>query len=249
MARATLAVLLAAGAGTRLRPLTDTLPKCLLEIGGRTLLDYQLQALARHGLEDILVVTGHGAEEIQRRTAGRLRTIHNPDYAATNNLHSLWAARREFAGRDFLCLHADLLFHPDILAPCLASPADVTVVLDRALVEETMKARVEGDEVLEIGKNIPREKMFGTFPGIARFSPAASAALPAVLHTMAEKAEYRNAYFTACLPELKARGFPAKYTLTGGLPWAEIDSKADWEHARLDVFPKLSPVYSPARRA
>ena len=80
MAGNILAVLLAAGTGSRLRPLTDTLPKCLLEVGGRPLLDYQLEALAAHGVTDVLVVTGHAAGEITRRYP-RLRTVHDPEYA------------------------------------------------------------------------------------------------------------------------------------------------------------------------
>jgi len=238
MARDILGVLLAAGTGSRLRPLTDNLPKCLLEVGGRPLLDYQLEALATHGVEDILVVTGHAAGEITRRYP-RLRTLHDPEYATTNNLHSLWAARREFAGRDFVCLHTDLLFHPAILGPCLESRADVGVALDRALVEETMKARVEDDRVVEISKSIPRAKMFGTFLGIARFSARAAAALPDVLGSLVAREENRQAYFTACVPALAAKGFPATFTLTEGLPWVEIDSLADLQRASESVFPLL----------
>jgi choline kinase len=238
MARDILGVLLAAGTGSRLRPLTDKLPKCLLEVGGRPLLDYQIEALAAHGVEDLLIVTGHAAGEITRRYP-RLRAIHDPEYAVTNNLHSLWAARREFAGRDFVCLHTDLLFHPAILGPCLASAADVGVVLDRALVEETMKARVEAERVLEISKSIPRAKMFGTFLGIARFSVRAAAALPGVLDSLVAREENRQAYFTACLPALASRDFPATYTLTEDLPWVEIDSPADFERASRDVLPLL----------
>ena len=238
MAGNILAVLLAAGTGSRLRPLTDNLPKCLLEVGGRPLLDYQLEALAAHGVTDLLVVTGHAAGEIRRRYP-RLRTVHDPKYAATNNLHSLWTARREFAGREFVCLHTDLLFHPAILGPCLDSRADVCVLLDPTLVEETMKARVEDNRVVEIGKNIPKEKMFGTFLGIARFSARAAAALPGVLDSLLTREENRQAYFTACLPALAAKAFTTGYTLTEGLPWVEIDSTADLRYASDDVLPRL----------
>lgn len=244
MAARTLAVLLAAGAGTRLRPLTDTCPKCLLEVGSRPLLDYQLEALAAAGIEDILVVTGHGADQIAARYGNRLRTLYNPDFARTNNLHSLWAARQEFAGRDLLCLHTDLLFHPALLPSCLRNRADVCVVLDRALVEETMKARVENDQVVEIGKNIPPEKVFGTFLGLARFSPAASAVLPEVLGLLAQEEKHRQSYFTASLPPLAARGLRIGYTLTEGLPWIEIDTGADLDRAARDVLPCLLPARS-----
>lgn len=237
----TLALILAAGAGTRLRPLTDTRPKCLLEIGGRPLLDYQLDALAAQGVEEVLVVTGHEAEQIRRRYAGRLQTLYDPDYPTTNNLHSLWTARRQVAGRDVVCLHADVLFHPAILQSCLESPSDVTVILDRVLVEETLKARVEDDCVQEVGKEIPPEKVFGTFLGIARFSPPASAVLPEVLEALLRENAHRQSYFTACLPALRARGFHVGYTLTNGQAWIEIDFSADLDRAAAEILPLLVP--------
>ena len=196
-----MAVILAAGGGTRLRPLTHSRPKCLLEVGGQPLLDYLLEALAAH------------------------------------------------AGRDFLCLHADLLFHPAILAPCLAAKNEVTVVLDRTLVEETLKARVEGDHVVEIAKNIPGEKMFGTFLGIARFSPRASALLPEVLDSLVAEESNRQRYFTHCLPALAERGCPPGYTLTDGHPWIEIDVAEDLERASAIILPRLNATREKAFRA
>lgn len=234
-----LAVILAAGAGTRLRPRTEKIPKCLLEVGGRALLDYQLDALAANGVRDILVVTGFGAEQIISCYGSRIHTVHNPDFETTNNLHSLWAARREFAGRDFLCLHADVLFHPAMLPPLLVSEADACMLLDRELVEETMKARLEGDRVAEIGKAIPREKQSGTFLGIARFAPAASAILPEVLDALVADPSHRNDYFIACLPALAARGLRVEPVWTQGLPWIEIDFESDFTRARQEVLPRI----------
>jgi choline kinase len=240
-----LAVILAAGAGTRLRPRTERVPKCLLKLGGRALLDYQLDALAAAGIRDVLLVTGFAAEQILARfrlpaqAGSRIRTAHNPDFETTNNLHSLWAARAEFAGRDFLCLHADVLFHPALLGPLLENRADAAMLLDPELVEETMKARLEGNRVVEIGKNIPREKQAGTFLGIARFAPAASAALPEVLDALVADPGRRNDYFVACIPALAARGLRVEPVWTQGLPWIEIDIESDYDRAAKEVLPRL----------
>ncbi|MGH9805111.1 MAG: NTP transferase domain-containing protein [Candidatus Acidiferrales bacterium] len=223
----TLAVILAAGAGTRLRPLTEDRPKCLLEAGGRALLDYQLDALAANDVREVLVVTGFCAEQIVERYGTRVRALYDSEYETTNNLHSLWTARRELAGRDVLCLHADVLFHPAILPPCLEAEHDVTAVLDRALVEETMKARVEEHRVVEIGKRIPPAKQFGTFLGIARFAPAASTALVDALEKLVEDEAHRQSYFVACLPLLARQGLQIGYSLTEGLAWIEIDTLED----------------------
>lgn len=234
-----LAVILAAGAGSRLRPRTERVPKCLLEVGGRTLLDYQLDALAAHGIRDALVVTGFEAEQVLRRYRSRLRTVHNPDYESTNNLYSLWAARRELAGRDFLCLHADVLFHPAMLRGLLESDADACVLLDSQWVEETMKARLEGDRVVEIGKSIPRERVAGTFLGLARFSSRISTALPEVLDSLVADPMNRHAYFTSCIPALGARGFHVGCAWTAGLPWVEIDFEQDLDRATREVLPQI----------
>lgn len=240
MAADTLAVILAAGAGTRLRPLTDNRPKCLLEVGGRALLDFQLEALEANGVRDVLVVTGFCAEQIVARYGARVRTLYDPEYETTNNLHSLWSARRELAGRNVLCLHADVLFPPALLRPCMEAAHDVTAVLDRALVEETMKARVEGERVVEIGKNIPVEKQFGTFLGIARFAPSASTALVDALETLVANPAYQQSYFVACIPRLVSDGLNVGFALTGGLPWVEIDTVEDLRASDivLQRFPK-----------
>jgi choline kinase len=236
---ADLAVILAAGAGTRLRPRTERVPKCLLEVGGRALLDYQLDALAAHGLRDILVVTGFAAEQILSRYGDRIRTVHNPDFDSTNNLRSLWAARSEFAGRDFLCLHADVLFHPAMLAPLLESRADAAMLLDQELVEETMKARLEGGRVAEISKNIVTEKQGGTFLGLARFANSASSALPEVLDNLVADPAHKNAYFVACIPPLAARGLRIEPVWAQRLPWIEIDVESDYDRAAREVLPGL----------
>ena len=234
-----LAVILAAGAGTRLRPRTERVPKCLLEVGGRTLLEYQLDALAANGLRDILIVTGFGAEQILARFGRRIRAVHNPDFESSNNLRSLWVARGEFAGRDFLCLHADVLFHPAMLRPLLESNADAAMLLDPELVEETMKARLDGDRVAEIGKAIPREKQGGTFLGIARFAPTASAALPDILDSLVADPGRRNDYFISCIPALAARGLRVEPAWTQALPWIEIDFESDFDRAGRDVLPRI----------
>ena len=235
-----LAVILAAGAGTRLRPRSERVPKCLLEVGGRALLDYQLDALGRNGVRDVLVVTGFGAEQITGRYGSRVRSVHNPDFETTNNLHSLWTARQEFAGRDFLCLHADVLFHPALLHGCLESKADACFLLDRELNQETMKARLEGERVVEISKTVAHHQRGGTFLGIARFAPPASSALPEVLEALVADPVNRNAYFTACVPELSRRGLNLGCSWTNGLPWIEIDFEADFERAERDVLHRIA---------
>ena len=126
-----IAVILAAGMASRLRPLTDDKPKCLLEIGNRCLLQRTMDALVAAGIDEYVVVTGYRGEMIRQfltehynlmpmsflPSEGRL-TIHfvdNPDYATTNNIYSLWLTRPYVNGSDFLLLDSDILFDPAVV--------------------------------------------------------------------------------------------------------------------------------------
>ena len=128
-----IAVILAAGMATRLRPLTDRCPKCLLEVGGKSLLQRSLDALMENGIRMFVVVTGykdemiegfirdHYQEQIARGDAA-FRFIDNKDYATTNNIYSLWLARPEVDGREFLLLDSDLLYDSKLITVMLSQP-------------------------------------------------------------------------------------------------------------------------------
>lgn len=117
------ALLLAAGTGTRLQPLTHNAPKCLSEINGVPILEQQVRCLEQWGFERLVVVLGHQGDQIREflaRSGSNLKVsyIHNPDYRTTNNLYSLWLAR-EAVNESFLLLECDLLFEPGLLAGML----------------------------------------------------------------------------------------------------------------------------------
>ena len=96
------AVILAAGKSSRLYPITLKKPKCLLEVGGKRIIDWQVDAIREIGIEDILVVIGYKGDEIIREVGDRVRYRQYSDYAKTDNLHTLWSIRDELH-QDFLC--------------------------------------------------------------------------------------------------------------------------------------------------
>jgi L-glutamine-phosphate cytidylyltransferase len=123
------AVVLAAGEGNRLRPLTADRPKCLVELAGRPLLAWQLDALARAGIDDVTIVTGYRADAI---TAGS-RRVHNPRYADTNMVASLMCARDAFdGGDDVLVAYGDIVYEPRLVTALRATRSGIGVVVDRA---------------------------------------------------------------------------------------------------------------------
>ena len=116
------AVIVAAGAGTRMMPLTSDTHKCLLAVNGRPIIEYSLAVLREQGIKHITMVTGHQDQQVRQALSGSVdRFVINPFYSITNNMASLWMAGKAMR-EDFLYLHSDLLYHPDILANFLAHP-------------------------------------------------------------------------------------------------------------------------------
>jgi len=239
------AVILAAGCSTRLYPLTSGRPKCLLEVGGKTLLEHQLEALAACHLSEAIIVTGYLADhvsaklvEIRERYPFPLRLVHNPLYAETNNIYSLWMAREAVRKTDFLCLHADVLFHPRMLHKAATLEEAACLVVDRELREETMKVRIEQDCIVAVGKHVREPEASGTFVGLAKFSGDGGRALFHEIEQLLGEG-HKDAYFTAAIERLAVKGFPVGVCFTEGLPWIEIDVLEDLERARCDVHPTI----------
>jgi L-glutamine-phosphate cytidylyltransferase len=120
-------IILAAGQGTRLRPLTDHCPKCLVPLNGTPLLDYQIQAAQEVGIQDIIVVGGYLAEQLQRPG---VRVVVNPDYEKTNMVYSLFCAE-PFFGDAFILSYGDIVYSPSVLDQLLHNTTETTVVVDK----------------------------------------------------------------------------------------------------------------------
>ena len=116
------AVILAAGAGTRLGSLTEQIPKCLLPIGGRALLDHQLDALAEAGIRDVTVVAGFQASRVVEHVGTRCQVLLNEDYRSTNSIVSLHRARAAVRGEAFLFQNSDVLYSPELIRRFVTSP-------------------------------------------------------------------------------------------------------------------------------
>jgi choline kinase len=150
------AIILSAGKGSRLLPLTAEIPKCLIELSGKTLLEWQLDVLSASGIEDIVVVTGF-REELVRGIVGtrkQVRTLFNPFYHVADNLGSVWMARAEL-DRDLLLLNGDTLVSSALLAKVLAAaggPITVTVDEKEDYDSDDMKVLRDGDRLVRIGK-------------------------------------------------------------------------------------------------
>ena len=232
------AIILAAGRGRRLGSLTADRPKCLLEVGGATLIEHQLQALRAEGIEKVVAVVGYQAEAIRKQINGRAQCLVNQQHASTNSLYSLWLAR-EAARPGFLLLNADVLFAPEILRRLLNSPHPNALAVERRaqFEPEEMKVELEGDRVRALSKELEPGRAHAENIGVVKFSPEGARVL---LRTMEEllaqgaEREFCPYAFNALAPQ-----YPLQAVPIDGLPWIEIDFVDDLRRAREEVWPAI----------
>jgi choline kinase len=234
----TKAIILAAGVGSRLRPLTDGRPKCLLEVGGRPLIDHQMAALQRYGITDVVVVVGYCGDQIRRQLGDRIRTVHNDQYEHTNSLYSLWLAREELRC-GALILNSDVLALPLLFDRLLQSPAPDAILVERgeAFEPEDMKVMLKGSHVVDFGKDLPIERAHAHNVGVAKFSGTGASRLAECLEQLVA-AGHENDWVPVAFREF-ARHWPLTAVATDGLPWIEIDYVEDLTRARLEIEPAI----------
>lgn len=233
------AVLLAAGEGTRLHPYTYERPKCLVEVGGRPLLDRALAALEAAGVDEVVIVTGYREEVLARFLATRqhelrVTCVRNEVYASTNNAYSLWMSRVAVPG-GFLLLDGDLLFEPRVLTTLMAASGEAALAVEcrRGLGDEEMKVIVAADgTVAAVSKTVDPALAIGESVGMARFTAAAATALWARLGAQIEAGQ-TQVYYELAFEQLIAGGLAFHISDVTGLSCMEIDTPADLAAAHL----------------
>ncbi len=242
------AIILCAGRGQRLRPLTDDRPKCLIEIGGRTILERCLSALRGEGLRDFLLVTGYRAEmveaEARRCLPEEAAFVPNPDYAATNTAVSLRIALAASPGLDCLQINGDVLFDPALAGDLIRHPGPNAVAVDDSgrLAAEEVKVQARDGWVIRIGKTLDPAACHGEAIGLNKIGAGTAAELVRIYAGFEARGE-RSHFFEAGFDRLAAEDAGARHAFglvaTAGRPWVEIDTAEDYEHARRDIVPNL----------
>jgi len=232
------AIILAAGTASRLRPLTDSTPKCLLKIGGRSLLQRSIDALTANGISEIVIVTGYLHEQIesfvdQQYPSLRVTYIYNKEYSTTNNIYSLWLARPEADGEDVLLLDSDLLYDPAILSRVMASShSNVLTLTKHPLGEEEMKVVTdEQGSILEISKTCNPALAAGESLGIERMSKSYTTALYRELALMIGWEGLSNIFYERAFERLIPHGHTFRVLDVSDLFSCELDTVEDFENA------------------
>jgi choline kinase len=236
-------IILAAGVASRLRPLTNTRPKCLLEVGGKTILERTIENLIANRVTDITMVTGYLGEQIRSFMESRFpgldtHFVQNERYETTNNIYSLWLAGQHVSGSEFLLLDSDILFHRAILELLRTSASSSCLALrsDRVLGVEEIKVLTDGNGfVRSIGKDVNPAEAAGESIGIERFGNAAAAALWRVLDRMILGEDRVGLFYEAAFQELIDSGHGIAAVDVGSLRCIEIDTPGDLALAARDV--------------
>ncbi len=238
-----LAVILAAGASRRLNPYTLHTPKCLLEVAGKTLLDHQLHALEVCGVREVLLVVGYLREQVENHLTRhhwdlQVRLLDNPHYAETNTAYSLWLARWELSGRDFLYLNGDVLFEPRLTRRLLAAEQDCALAVEtKTCGEEEVKVVVSDGQIRRIGKRLHPLACLGEFIGVGRFRGAIAESFLTALEALIA-AGGENEYFEAALDTIAPYNALHLCDISD-LPVIEIDFPEDLECARREIAPQF----------
>ncbi len=242
-------VILAAGMAKRLRPLTDTKPKCLLKVGERTLLERTVAAMAAAGIREFVVVTGYRAEMIKDflENLGSLDNLdnleslgmpkftflHNADYEHNNNIYSLWMAGQIVRGKEFLLMDSDILCDPAAVLR-IANEKEAALAVNRhELGEEEMKVVVDDAlRITEICKTCRPEDAMGESVGIEKMTVAYSEALFRELDQMILNEGLIDIFYERAFERLIPQGHTFRVIDTTSYFSYELDTPEDFQRAQ-----------------
>jgi len=234
------AVILAAGMGTRLRDVLDDRPKGLLKIGDREIIRRSLDAILRHGLEEIILVTGYRQEEYHRalsRDYPMIRFVENKDFAVTGSMHSFFLAS-EVISTDFLLLESDLLYEDRCLSTLLGCAAEDVILLS-CTTHSVDEVYVYGADhrIQRISKNrLPGLTCQGELVGISRISRSLCWKMRE--YYQHQSAVSRTCHYEDCLSDL-ASTTAIPYHQVEDLVWTEIDDPSHYQRALTVIYPKI----------
>jgi L-glutamine-phosphate cytidylyltransferase len=236
-------IILAAGRGLRLNGATGNTPKCLLEIGGLTLLERQIQALRACGIDDIVVVTGYEAERVRRTCDSQIHFVENSRFDQTNSLYSLWLTR-DLLVNGFIVINSDVLFHPQLLADLITARYEDALLIGYCdqllsrLGDEEMKIKIRGGRVVDMSKTLNAQDADGENVGIVKFGADGARFLIEQMDMLIAHDGYRD-WAPRAFREF-AVWRPLYAISTRGYPWIEIDFPKDYLKAVNEILPEIS---------
>ncbi len=235
-------IILAAGEGTRLRPYTNYIPKCMVEVKGKSLIDRQLEVLRFEGVHNITVIGGYRADKL---TNPNITLRYNPKYNSTNMLWTLFCAKDQLnSDEDIIISYGDIVYSHKILNELISSNADIALSVDLNWesywrsrspdpLEDAETLRFDKNSILtEIGQK-PRaiNEIQGQYMGLIKFSKNGQKKLRSVFQKGVDNGDIRGkipekAYMTDLMQMMIDEGISIKSI---GIQdyWVEVDTVED----------------------
>ena len=228
------ALILAAGLGSRLAPLTNDRPKCLIEVNGTPILCKQIENLKENDVKDVTVVAGYKEKILRDMVESRypyVNIISNQEFSETNNMFSAWLAKGSMRGEGFLMMNADVFFDPSVITALIRCPAENAIVTDiGSYWEESMKVTEVNGRLAKISKSIAKGEALGASIDVYKFSPEGAEAFftkcEEYILTRGERRLWSEVAINDILSIIEFRACP----LVGR--WLEIDNLDDLAAAR-----------------
>ncbi|MBR2191937.1 MAG: phosphocholine cytidylyltransferase family protein [Bacteroidaceae bacterium] len=233
-----IAIILAAGMATRLRPLTNDRPKCLLQVGSRCLLQRLVDGIKSAGLTEVVVVTGYRAEMIrdfinEHYPELTVHFIHNADFQTTNNIYSLWLTREYIEGQDAILMDSDILMDPLLLQRMLQQKVSSLALNRHELGEEEIKVVVDEQmNIVELNKTCDPESAIGESVGVELMLQPYTTALFPELEKMMIEEQLENVFYERAFERLIPQGQTFKVVDTTDLFSIELDTVEDFQNAQ-----------------
>jgi len=245
------AIIIAAGAGSRLKPLTDNLPKSMLPVNGRSILQSSINVLTRNGVTVIAIIRGHCADKI--KASGGIKFYDNIHFSSNNILHSLFYAD-EFIDSEIIICYSDILYKDCVMRQVLNFSGDIGIVIDKNWrrayegrnehpLSEAELVADNGSSIQLIGKNcVDIDNATGEFIGMVKLSSKGAGIFKNEYWKLVRSldmddpfqrsAKFKKAYLTDFLQELIDLGHLVEPIFING-GWMEIDTHQDYNRAQL----------------
>ena len=239
------AVILAAGLGSRLRPITNEVPKCMVPVNGIRIIDKQIDNLLQNGVTEIYVVDGYKAEILADHLIEKYPDVHivsNPRYAETNNMYSLFLTAQYVKGEEFFLMNADVYFDANIIKGLLNGENQSKIACDRSgYMEESMKIMFDGEKINHISKTITPEEHYAVSIDVYRISKEDSAILFKEVEDTIINRKDETSWTEVALDKIFKYASFQPYVIEGR--WFEIDNHDDLHKAeelfKSDKFCKI----------
>lgn len=244
-------LILAAGGGAGLGSLTADKPACLVDVGGQTIIEHQLENLKNCGIneEDIIIATGKAENKIREYLHETdVHVTFNPWWENSNILTTVWLAKDQIK-QGCIILYGDIVFDKHILAELLQRKEDIVLCVDRNSGDEEAEKVVVKDGLLSLSKKyedlptpkhkcIPPEEAYGEFIGLAKFSRYGSIQLIIEMDRIMRKYDFKS-YLVYAFEQLAKKGFPCHVLDIGDRMWNDNDNIEDIHRTRDIIFPKI----------